>query len=66
MYSRIKEIRNHIRRERDFRAIDSIEILSRTKRPIAKNSPEKGLLFYSIHPLLVKFIEDKILKPCSL
>lgn len=61
-YSKICQIRNHIRRERDLRAIDSIEMLSRTKGAIAYNNPEKGLMFYSMHPCLMEFIENNILK----
>ncbi|WDN87834.1 hypothetical protein BuS5_00802 [Desulfosarcina sp. BuS5] len=61
-YSKISQIRNHIRREMEFRAIDAIEILSRNKGPIAQNRPEKGLMFYSMHPLLKKFIENNVLK----
>jgi hypothetical protein len=60
-YSKIRQIRKFIRREREARAIDSIEILSRTKGAVARNEPEKGLMFYSMHPLLKKFIEDYVL-----
>jgi len=61
-YSKIRQIRNHIRREREVRAIDSIEILSRTKGAVAHNRTEKGLMFYSMHPVLKEFIENHVLK----
>jgi folate-dependent phosphoribosylglycinamide formyltransferase PurN len=64
-YSTVKQIQKFIRNERDFRAADSIEILSRIKRPIVKNKAEKGLTFYSIHPSLRFFIEKNILKPST-
>jgi hypothetical protein len=61
-YSTVKQIRKFIGNERDFRAVDSIEVLSRTKPPTIENRPEKGLTYYSNHPSLKSFIEDKILK----
>jgi hypothetical protein len=62
VYSTINEIRNHFRRQRESRAVDSIEILSKTKKANVVNQREKGLTFYSMHPLLKKFIENNILK----
>ena len=61
-YSKISKIRDLIRREREFRAIDSIELLSKTKKAIIKNSSDKGLMYYSMHHELKKHIESKILK----
>lgn len=61
-YSKISQIHNLIRKEREFRAIDSIEILSKTKKPIIKNSSNKGLMYYSMHSDLKKHIENNILK----
>lgn len=60
-YSKISQIRQLIRKEREFRAIDSIDLMSRTKKTIMPNNPNKGLMFYSIHPSLKKYIEDKVL-----
>jgi folate-dependent phosphoribosylglycinamide formyltransferase PurN len=61
-YSKIKYIRKFIRNNMHYRAIDSIKILSKTKNAIINNVKEKGLTFYSIHPALVSFIENNILK----
>jgi folate-dependent phosphoribosylglycinamide formyltransferase PurN len=61
-YSKISQIRDLIRKEREFRAIDSIELLSKTKKPIIKNHSDKGLMYYSIHTELKKHIENNILK----
>lgn len=61
IHSKISQIRNQIRCEMVIRAIDSIEMLSMTKEPIAHNRPEKGLTFYSIHPFLKEFIENNVL-----
>ncbi len=57
----INEVRQVVRWELTQRAVDSIEILSRTKAPLYENRNDKGLMFYSIHPFLEKFIEDNIL-----
>lgn len=61
-YSRVKQVRNHIRKERAFRAVDCIEVLAKTKRTLVENNIQKGLMFYSMHPRLISFIEDHILK----
>lgn len=60
--SNVRQIREAIRRDRDFRAINSIEILSRTRKETLINQVENGLTYYSMHPSLIRFIENKILK----
>lgn len=61
-YSTISELRNHIRRDRDFRAIDSIITLAKTGKPLIENPADNGLMFYSMHPMLEAFIEANILQ----
>ena len=59
---KIKTIKDYIRKLTFQRAINSIEILSTNKKAIIKNSSQKGLMYYSVNPLLVNFIEKNILK----
>lgn len=61
-YSTVKQIGKFIRKDRNFRAVDSIEILARSQRATIGNETEKGRTFYSIHPSLVSFIDENILK----
>jgi len=60
--STLQQVRNVVRAGRELRAVDSIEMLSRTRSATIKNETEKGLTFYSMHPLLVEYIENKILR----
>ncbi|WP_031484731.1 hypothetical protein [Maridesulfovibrio frigidus] len=59
--SSISDVKQLVRWDLNLRAVDSIEILSRTKTPLYENRNDMGLMFYSMHPFLEKFIEDHIL-----
>ncbi|OEU66802.1 MAG: hypothetical protein BA863_07030 [Desulfovibrio sp. S3730MH75] len=59
--SSINDVKQLVRWDLNLRAIDSIEVLSRTKVPLYENKNDMGLMFYSMHPFLEKFIEDNIL-----
>jgi folate-dependent phosphoribosylglycinamide formyltransferase PurN len=61
-HTKIRHIRNLIRQEREHRAIDSIELLAKVKKPINSNRNNRGLMHYSIHPSLKDFIESYVLK----
>lgn len=61
-YTTLRQIRRHLRRESPYRAIDSMELLSRAKKPLLPNPVDKGLMFYSIHPALERFIEKHLLQ----
>lgn len=61
-HATIGRIRNQVRSEMAARAIDSIEVLSKTKKATVSNESGKGLMFYSIHPLLTDYIESNILR----
>lgn len=58
----VSEVRKAIRADRDRRAIDSIAIFASSKKALMKNETSKGLTYYSIHPLLVEYIDTNILK----
>lgn len=63
--STVAEIRKVIRRDRDARAIDSIRQFSKTKTAIVENDERQGMTFFSIHPLLINFIDTHILQSAT-
>lgn len=61
-YKKIKQIRNHIRRDFERRAIQSLLLLSSKDRTIFPNISSDGFTYFSMHKCLLKFIEKNILR----
>jgi methionyl-tRNA formyltransferase len=59
--SGLKQIRDVVRKSYESRAIDTLLLLSKSKKQTIENDTEKGLTFYSMHPDLIDFIERNIL-----
>ena len=58
----IQSVKREIRNRLSARVVDSAKILSRIGEPRIANEKSKGLTFYSIHPTLSRYIEERILK----
>jgi hypothetical protein len=55
-YSKVRRIKSYIKNQMPCRAVDSIEILSNIGFSTIENHSNDGLMFYSMHPLLVENI----------
>jgi hypothetical protein len=61
-YSKVRQIKSYIKNQMPYRAVDSIESLSKIEFSTIENHSNDGLMFYSMHPLLVDYIDENILK----
>ena len=61
VFKKIKNIKIKVKQDLHRRVIDSIQCLSNPDFQFVENQLSDGLTFYEIHPILYKYIEEKIL-----
>ena len=56
----VKALRAMVRADMPARAVAAISLLSARGTPVLPNDTNRGLTYYSMHPMLVGFVEDQL------